>query len=189
MRQLTQTEIMQLQSQGGKARDWSLIEVAEPFHPEYIREVAFSGKIRIGRLETEYTLPGGFTVHCGLYRAAIHNCTFGDNVHIYNVHNYMANYHVGNDTCIENVNSIVVDGTSTFGNGVRVPVMNEGGGREIPIFDHLSAHMAYILTLYRHRPEVIAALTKMIDDYAETQRSDMGYIGNNVRIINCGSLI
>ncbi len=188
MRQLTQTEIMQLQSQGCKARDWSLIEVAEPFHPEYIREVAFSGKVRIGRLETEYTLPGGFTVHSGLYRAAIHNCTFGDNVHIYNVHNYMANYHVGNDTCIENVNSIVVDGTSTFGNGVRVPVMNEGGGREIPIFDHLSAHMAYILTLYRHRPEVIAALTKMIDDYAETQRSDMGYIGNNVRIINCGSL-
>lgn len=179
---------MQLQSQGCKARDWSLIEVAEPFHPEYIREVAFSGKVRIGRLETEYTLPGGFTVHSGLYRAAIHNCTFGDNVHIYNVHNYMANYHVGNDTCIENVNSIVVDGTSTFGNGVRVPVMNEGGGREIPIFDHLSAHMAYILTLYRHRPEVIAALTKMIDDYAETQRSDMGYIGNNVRIINCGSL-
>ena len=188
MRQLTQTEIMQLQSQGCKSRDWSLIEVAEPFHPEYIREVAFSGKIRIGRLETEYTLPGGFTVHSGLYRAAIHNCTFGDNVHIYNVHNYMANYHVGNDTCIENVNSIVVDDTSTFGNGVRVPVMNEGGGREIPIFDHLSAHMAYILTLYRHRPEVIAALTKMIDDYAETQRSDMGYIGNNVRIINCGSL-
>ena len=188
MRQLTQAEIKQLQSQGCEAHDWSLIEVAEPFHPEYIREVSFSGKVSIGRLEAEYTLPGGFSVHCGLYRAAIHNCTFGDNVHIYNVHNYMANYHVGNDTCIENVNSIVVDGTSTFGNGVRVPVMNEGGGREIPIFDHLSAHMAYILTLYRHRPEVIAGLTKMIDDYAETQRSDMGYIGNNVRIINCGSL-
>ena len=188
MRRLTEQEIEQLKSQHCRAHDWSLIEVAEPFHAEYIEEVTFSGKVRIGRLEKEYTLPGGLTVHSGLYRATVHNCEFGDNVHIYNVHNYMANYRVGDDTCIENVNSIVVDGTSTFGNGVRVPVMNEGGGREIPIFDHLSAHLAYFLTLYRHRPQMIERLTEMIDAYAETQRSDMGYIGKNVRIINCGSL-
>jgi len=188
MRQLTQQEISQLTSQGCTARNWAEIEVAEPFHPEYIRQVAFSGKVKIGRLETEYTLPGGFTVHSGIYRSTIHNCEFGDNVHIYNVHNYMANYCVGDNTCIENVNSIVVDGTSTFGNGVRVPVMNEGGGREIPIFDHLSAHLAYFLTLYRHRPEMISRLTAMIDAYAESQRSDMGFIGRNVRIINCGSI-
>ena len=188
MRKLTQQEIQQLTAQGCTARNWAEIEVAEPFHPEYIRQVAFSGKVKIGRLLTEYTLPGGFTVHSGIYRSTIHNCEFGDNVHIYNVHNYMANYRVGDNTCIENVNSIVVDGTSTFGNGVRVPVMNEGGGREIPIFDHLSAHLAYFLTLYRHRPEMINRLTQMIDAYAESQRSDMGFIGNNVRIINCGSI-
>jgi len=188
MRNLTQQEIQQLTAQGCTARNWELIEVTEPFHPEYIKQVSFSGKVKIGRLETEYTLPGGFSVHSGIYRSTIHNCEFGDNVHIYNVHNYMANYRVGDNTCIENVNSIVVDGTSTFGNGVRVPVMNEGGGREIPIFDHLSAHLAYFLTLYRHRPEMISRLTEMIDAYAETQRSDMGFIGKNVRIINCGSI-
>ncbi len=188
MRHLTEQEIQQLTAQGCTSRNWEEIEVAEPFHPEYIKQVSFSGKVKIGRLETEYTLPGGFSVHSGIYRSTIHNCEFGDNVHIYNVHNYMANYHVGDNTCIENVNSIVVDGTSTFGNGVRVPVMNEGGGREIPIFDHLSAHLAYFLTLYRHRPEMINRLTQMIDAYAESQRSDMGFIGRNVRIINCGSL-
>lgn len=188
MRKLTEQEIQQLTAQGCTARNWEEIEVAEPFHPEYIKQVSFSGKVKIGRLETEYTLPGGFSVHSGIYRSTIHNCEFGDNVHIYNVHNYMANYRVGDNTCIENVNSIVVDGTSTFGNGVRVPVMNEGGGREIPIFDHLSAHLAYFLTLYRHRPEMINRLTEMIDAYAESQRSDMGFIGRNVRIINCGSI-
>ncbi|MBR0309591.1 MAG: DUF4954 family protein [Paludibacteraceae bacterium] len=188
MRNLTNAEIEQLKQQQCSAQDWSKIEVAEPFHPEYVQDVKFSGKVRIGRLDAEYTLPGDFVVHSGLYRSAVHNCEFGDNVHIYNVHNYMANYRVGDNTCIENVHSIVVDGSSTFGNGVRVPVMNEGGGREIPIFDHLSAHMAYILTLYRHRPEMINRLTALIDAYAESQRSTMGYIGSNVRIINCGSL-
>lgn len=188
MRTLTKAEIEQLQAQHCIATDWSLIEVAEPFHPEYVQDVYFSGKIRIGRLETSYTLPGGLPIHSGIYRSTVHNCEFGDNVHIYNVHNYMANYRVGNNTCIENVNSIVVDGSSTFGNGVRVPVMNEGGGREIPIFDGLSAHLAYFLTLYRHRPQMIERLTAMIDAYAESQRSEMGYIGDNVRIINCGSI-
>lgn len=188
MRHLTQSEIRQLQSQTCQAEDWSLIEVAEQFTPQYIHNTRFSGKVSLGVFNAEYTLPGGFKVHSGIENATIHNCRIEDDVHIYNLHNYMANYHIGKRTCIENVNSIVVDGTTTFGNGVRVPVMNEGGGREIPIFDHLSAHLAYILTLYRHRPEVISRLTAMIDAYAEAQRSDMGYIGEDVHILNCGSL-
>ena len=78
--------------------------------------------------------------------------------------------------------------TTTFGNGVRVPVMNEGGGREIPIFNELSASLAYILTLYRHRPAMIHALEKAIDAYAEEHASEHGYIGDYVRILNCGSI-
>ena len=188
MRQLTTPEISQLQSQHCTAQDWNNIYVADDFNPLYVQEVNFSGIVKMGSLNAEYTLPGGFVVHSGLYKSAIHNCEFGNNVHIYNVHNYMANYHVGDNTCIENVNSLVVDGISSFGNGVRVPVMNEGGGREIPIFDYLSAHLAYILTLYRHRPLVIEQLTQMIDRYAQEQSSGIGMIGNNVRIINCGSI-
>ncbi len=188
MRHLNPNEIEQLKGQHCSADDWNNIIVADDFKPQYVEDAHFSGNIKIGSFNAEYTLPGNFKIHSGIYKATIHNCEFGDDVHIYNVHNYMANYRVGNRTCIENINSLVVDGSSTFGNGVRVPVMNEGGGREIPIFDGLSAHIAYVLTLYRHRPVVIENLTKMIDDYAEQQRSDMGMIGDDVRIINCGSI-
>jgi len=188
MRHLTNKEIEQLKSQHCSAENWDNIIVSDSFDPQYVEDSHFSGNIKIGSFNAEYTLPGNFKIHSGIYKATIHNCEFGDDVHVYNVHNYMANYRVGNRTCIENVNSLVVDGSSTFGNGVRVPVMNEGGGREIPIFDGLSAHIAYVLTLYRHRPIVIERLTKMIDDYAEQQRSEMGYIGDDVRIINCGSI-
>ncbi|MEE0860013.1 MAG: DUF4954 family protein, partial [Paludibacteraceae bacterium] len=82
----------------------------------------------------------------------------------------------------------LVDGRSTFGNGVRVPVMNEGGGREIPIFNELSASLAYILTIYRHRPTMIKQLEQQIDAYAEQQASERGRIGRDVRILNCGSI-
>ena len=138
MRQLTKEEISQLQQQGCTAQDWQLIEVKEGFRTDHVRYVRFSGKIRLGVFEKEYTLPGGLSVHSCVEHAMLHNVEVGDNARIYNVHNYIANYRIGEDTCIENVNAILVDGRSRFGNGVLVPVMNEGGGREIPIYDHLS---------------------------------------------------
>ncbi|MBQ7631617.1 MAG: DUF4954 family protein [Paludibacteraceae bacterium] len=187
-RKLTAQEIAQLEAQGCTSHDWSLIEVAEGFDARYVRQANFSGLVQLGVFGKEIALPGGLKIHSGIYNATIHNCEIGNDAHLYNIHNYIANYHVGDNTCIENVNAILVDGKTTFGNGVRVPVMNEGGGREIPIFNELSASLAYILTLYRHRPKMIQELERQIDEYAEAQASDHGYIGNNVRILNCGSI-
>ncbi len=188
MRNLTATEIHQLQQQGCSATDWRSITVSDEFDAQYVQDAHFSGKIRIGAFRKMIEMPGGVQIHSGIAHARLHNCELEDDVHIWNVHNYIANYHIGQGTCIENINAILVDGKTSFGNGVRVPVMNEGGGREIPIFDHLSAHLAYILTLYRHRTELINVVTKMIDDYAESVSSTMGEIGEQVHILNCGSI-
>jgi len=188
MRKLTEQEQKQLLAQGCSAEDWGLIEVAEGFDAQYVQDAHFSGPVKIGSFRQEFDLPGGLKIHSGIVHARIHNCEIGDDVHLYNIHNYIANYKIGCGTCIENVNAILVDGVSTFGNGVRVPVMNEGGGREIPIFDELSAHLAYILTLYRHRKEMVRVVDEMVDEYAQSVASDMGEIGENVRILNCGSI-
>jgi len=187
-RSLTSAEIAQLEAQGCSATNWAEIEVAQDFDAQYVHHTKFSGHNKIGAFHREITLPGGLSIHTGIYNATLHNCEVGDDCHLYNIHNYIANYHIGANTCIENVNAVLVDGRSTFGNGVRVPVMNEGGGREIPIFNELSASLAYILTLYRHRPKMIHALEHQIDAYAEEHASDHGYIGDNVRILNCGSI-
>ena len=187
-RKLTSEEIAALLRQGCQAHDWQQIEVKEGFSTEYVSDVRFSGWVRLGVFRSEYVLPGGLPVHSGIQHATLHNVEVGDNVRIYNVHNYIANYKIGDGTCIENVNAILVDGATRFGNGVCVPVMNEGGGREIPIYDRMSAHLAYIMTLYRHRPQTLEQLHKMIDDYARSQESQMGQIGEDVRILNCGSI-
>lgn len=187
-RKLTSAEIAQLEAQGCEAKNWADVEVAEAFNPLYVRNTNFSGHNRLGVFGCEIELPGGLKIHSGIYNATLHNCEVGNDAHLYNIHNYIANYHIGDHTCIENVNAILVDRKSTFGNGVRVPVMNEGGGREIPIFNELSASLAYILTLYRHRPTMIHELERLIDAYAESKASDHGYIGDHVRILNCGSI-
>ena len=187
-RKLTAQEIAQLEAQGCSAKDWAEVEVAQDFDAQYVHHAKFSGHNKLGAFHREIDLPGGLQIHSGIYNATLHNCEVGNDAHLYNIHNYIANYHIGENTCIENVNAILVDRRTTFGNGVRVPVMNEGGGREIPIFNELSASLAYILTLYRHRPEMIREVERMIDAYAEAQASDHGYIGDHVRILNCGSI-
>ena len=187
-RSLTTQEIAQMEAQGCSATNWADVQVAQDFDAQYVHHTRFSGHNEIGAFRREIELPGGLKIHSGIYNATLHNCEVGDDAHLYNIHNYIANYHIGCNTCIENVNAILVDGKTTFGNGVRVPVMNEGGGREIPIFNELSASLAYILTLYRHRPEMIHEVEKLIDAYAEEHASDHGYIGDNVRILNCGSI-
>ena len=174
MRQLTQEEIRCMEANLCAAENWSQVLVADNFNPEYVHDARFSGKCQLGVFEREFDLPGGLKVHSGIYHATLHNVEIGDNCHLYNIHNYIANYRIGHDTCIENINAILVDGVSSFGNGVRVPVMNEGGGREIPIFNELTASLAYVLTLYRHRPKMIANLEKRIDAYAEEHSSTIG---------------
>ena len=188
LRQLEEKEIATLVVYGCSAEDWKNIWVAEDFSPKFISNVHFSGKVTLGTFNKVFELAGGFRKHAGLNNCCLHNCDIADDVFIDKVDNYIANYSIGASTYIENVNLIMVDGVSTFGNGVRVPVMNEGGGREIPIFNQLSAPLAYILTLYRHRNALIQQLQNLIDAYADGLKSEKGQIGDNVRIVNCGSI-
>ena len=104
--------------------------------------------------------------------------TVGDNCFIENVKNYIANYEIGESVFIENVDIILVDKKSRFGNGVEVSVLNETGGREVMIHDRLSAHQAYIMALYRHRPLLIGRMKALIEAYAEAHASETGSIGN-----------
>ena len=67
-------------------------------------------------------------------------------------------------------------------------VLNETGGREVPIWDRLTSHMAYIITLYRHRPAAIEVIENLIDKYAESVKSDRGVIGSGSYIAGCGTI-
>lgn len=187
-RSLTEKEIATMVVYGCSAEDWKNVTVAENFNPQFVSNVSFSGVVKLGSFEKVFEMAGGFKKHSGIYNCCIHNCIIGNNVFIDKVHNYIANYEICDEAFIENTNIIFVDGKTSFGNGLKVPVMNETGGREIPIFNELSAPLAYILTFYRHRPEMIANIQKMIEDYSESVSSTMGRIGEKVQIVNCGRI-
>lgn len=187
-RKLLDAEVVSLTSQGCTADDWNNISVRHNFKTTNIHQVNFSGEIKLGILEGKFQLAGGYSKHSALRNANIHNCIIGDNVLIENVQNYIANYKIGDNTFIQNVHFMFVEGESSFGNGLEISVLNETGGREVAIYDNLSAHFAYIFTFYRHRPELIKNMQKMVKDYTKSVTSSMGTIGRNVKIVNAGAI-
>ena len=186
-RNLTQQEIERLVAAGCEADDWGTVLTDAP-EVDHIRRVRFSGTVRFGRFDREFEFPGGLKKHAGLRDATLHNVTVGDNCLIENVSNYIANYTIGHDTILENVDLVLTDGPCRFGNGVAVSVMNETGGREVLIYDRLSAQVAYVMAMYRHRPELVKALDAMVDAYAASLESSVGSIGNHVFIRNTRNL-
>jgi carbonic anhydrase/acetyltransferase-like protein (isoleucine patch superfamily) len=188
-RSLLDEEIGQLVLQGCSSNDWSLVQVSSDFIPDNIQNSRFSGHIRLNSFTHSVKLVGGITFKSGIYNAWLHNCEVGKNALIHNVRSYIANYRIGEGVIIHNVTTVAVDGETYFGNGTRVEAINEGGGREIPIYDHLSAHVAYMMALYRHRPKLVSALISMVGNYSEYVKSDTGEIGAHSKIINCNTIL
>ena len=95
------------------------------------------------------------------------------------------NYDIGARTLVEEVVRLECRGESAFGNGTEVAVMNENGGRTVRIYSGLTAQIAYMAAVYRHRPALVAALDRMARRAADAARSAQGSIGRDCRITDC----
>ncbi len=188
-RQLHDEEIGQLVHQGCSSTDWTLVKVSNDFIPDNVENCKFTGYIRMNSFNHSVKLVGGITFKTGIYNAWLHNCEVGKNALIHNVRSYIANYRIGEGVIIHNITTLAVDGETSFGNGVRVEAINEGGGREITIYDYLSTHVAYMMALYRHRPKLVSSLIEMAEEYSEFVKSDTGTIGAHSKILNCNTLL
>jgi hypothetical protein len=182
-RLLTKEEINLLLSQGCFADKWNEIIVREGFSTENVKNTLFEGKIKLGVFSGTIEVEKNDSRKCGIYNSNIRNCEIADQVYISEVKS-LSNYIIEENVVIENVGSLEVKEKSSFGNGTEIEVLNEGGGRELPIFDKLSAQTAYLSVLYRHDKDFTDKLLRIIRDYCETKRSDKGQIKSGTRIQN-----
>ena len=118
----------------------------------------------------------------GLSDATIVNCSLGRDVRVANVGVHLANYDIGDNACIEDIGTLATHSDATFANGVAVNVLNEGGGREVILFNELSAQFAHLMCLHRFQPALVERLTEIAEGYAAGQRSDRGTIGHGVTV-------
>ena len=183
-RPLTSQQIERLTHQGCTCPDWTKVQISSGGNVNGIIRTHFGEDVKLGRFEKQMTLPGGVTRPAGLHNATLDHCTVGDNCFIQNV-GALANYRIDPDVIITDVGRLTVTEASGFGNGVRVAVVNESGGREVTLFEELSAQIAYCLAFYRHRPTLIERLQQMIQATTREQTDTQGHIGSHSIISHC----
>ena len=95
------------------------------------------------------------------------------------IRSYVSNYRIGARTTIEQITALQCREASTFGNGVRVATMNECEGRAVKICDTMSAQVAYLMALYRHRPLLIERLEEAVEQVVNARRDILGTVGED----------
>lgn len=187
-RNLTPDEIIRLEQNHCVCDDWSSVSVGIHFDTKYVRRVQFSGIVKLGVYEESFAQKNGLTKHSGIYDVCLHDTEVGDNTLIENIQNYISNYRIGNNCFIQNVNSIIAFKGASFGNNVKISVIDESGGRPVLLFDKLSSHLAYFQAAYRYNSSLIGQLEKIIQAYRQQQIPEKGIIEDHVKICNAGKI-
>ena len=176
-RTLTEAEIQQLVRQSCTVGldDWNTIRVSDRFDPGRVHACRFTGTVRIGALD-------GLTAArdarpAELRNALIADCTIGDNVRIANIGVRLAHYDIAPGACIEDAGTLEANADAKFGNGIEIEVLNEGGGREVVLFDRLSSQFAHLVCLHRYQPRLIEQLQRVAAQEAQRAQGRHGQIG------------
>ncbi len=186
---LTSQQIEQLELQDCSAEDWSLVLVAPDFSASRVLHVQFDGNVHIGNQEGQVQCGEGLAKPAGIYNAYVANCTIGNGVRIANIGSHLANYQIDDGACIENVGTMETCTDATFGNGVEVETLNEGGGREVTLFNELSSQFAHLQCLVRWRPELTKRLADLSEQEAAMAHGGPGTIGKGASISSVAEII
>jgi hypothetical protein len=187
-RTLSSEEIEIMEREGCRAEDWSRVEVKEGFDPHRVRRVSFSGAVKIGTLQGTVEIEG-VEFPAEIVDATVADCILGDGVRISRIRGYLANYDIEDGAVVADVGAMAARPAATFGNGVELETVNEGGGREVRIFNEMSSQFAYIYAMHRYRPALIEKLEAMVEEYVDGVRSDRGRVGTRARVAHVGEIV
>jgi hypothetical protein len=179
-RPLHSGEIAQLENQGCWSDNWQWISVKEGFIASKVRRTQFSGHVQLGKMD-------GANKPEGINDSHIDNCIIEDHVYINRV-GKLSHYMVRSHANVENCATIEATPKATFGNGTQALVINEAGGRDILLYDGLTAQTAWLMAFMCHRKTFVSNLKKLITEKATHAIPEKGIIGHHARVVNCVTL-
>ena len=183
-RPLTSGEIEVLKQNNCWAEDWTSVNVAENFKPNYMHRVMLYGEVNIGGFDKNVEVSQGFVKHSGINNATLRNVTIGDDCLIENVGNFINNYTIGDDCYISNISTLETTEGATYGEGNLVSVLNEVGEGNVILFSDLNSQLAAFMVKHFGDKDLKERIRHLIKTDIDTKMPDRGQIGNNVKIIN-----
>ena len=183
-RPLTSEEIEVLKKNDCWAEDWTSINVAENFKPNYMHRVMLYGEVNIGSFDKNVEVSQGFVKHSGINNATLRNVTIGDDCLIENVGNFINNYSIGDDCYISNISTMETTEGATYGEGNLVSVLNEVGEGNVILFSDLNSQLAAFMVKHFSQKELKERIRQLIKNEIDNKMPECGQIGNDVKIIN-----
>ena len=183
-RPLTSEEIEVLKSNDCWAEDWTSVNVAEDFKPNFMHRVMLYGEVNIGAFNKNVEVSQGFVKHAGINNATLRNVTIGDDCLIENVGNFVNNYTIGDDCYISNISTLETTEGATYGEGNLVSVLNEVGEGNVILFSDLNSQLAAFMVKHFSDKELKEKNRQLIKTDIDNKMPERGQIGNNVKIVN-----
>ena len=183
-RPLTSEEIEVLKSNDCWAEDWTSVNVAEDFKPNFMHRVMLYGEVNIGAFNKNVEVSQGFVKHAGINNATLRNVTIGDDCLIENVGNFINNYTIGDDCYISNISTLETTEGATYGEGNLVSVLNEVGEGNVILFSDLNSQLAAFMVKHFSDKELKEKIRQLIKTDIDYKMPERGQIGNNVKIVN-----
>ena len=183
-RPLTSEEIEVLKSNDCWAEDWTSVNVAEDFKPNFMHRVMLYGEVNIGAFNKNVEVSQGFVKHAGINNATLRNVTIGDDCLIENVGNFINNYTIGDDCYISNISTMETTEGATYGEGNLVSVLNEVGEGNVILFSDLNSQLAAFMVKHFSDKELKEKIRQLIKTDINNKMPERGQIGNNVKIVN-----
>lgn len=181
-RNLTSSEIDQLERLGNWADNWSAVQVAEPFCAECLRGNSFEGAVRLGAIAQGRVVHGDLSLREGIYDSTLSATTVGDHPAIHHVR-MLDGYTLGDNVLLFNVGEMTCSSDPT--KAVWLEPMNENGGRRLLPFSGMTIGDAYLWARYRGRKGLMDKLEAFT--YAALQSPEGGYgrVGDCAVVKNC----
>ena len=183
-RPLTSEEIEVLKSNDCWAEDWTSVNVAEDFKPNFMHRVMLYGEVNIGAFNKNVEVSQGFVKHAGINNATLRNVTIGDDCLIENGGNYVNNYTIGDDCYISNISTLETTEGATYGEGNLVSVLNEVGEGNVILFSDLNSQLAAFMVKHFSDKDLKEKIRQLIKTDIDNKMPERGQIGNNVKIVN-----
>lgn len=182
MKHLSPFDIAALSERGCQCTDWSRVLVTDDFRPRALRNVTFVGDVALGQMNATAMLDG-VELPCGIENATIANCQLGDNCLVRNV-DLLSGYKLESGAVVAQCRCVAADTDTTFGIGELVAVVNEGGGREVPLSANMTSNIAHMVAFGRTDDVFIKKTYQMAAAEAEAVKGK-AVIAEGAQVVRC----
>ena len=182
-RELTRQEVEQLERQGNRAENWSMVLVGDGFDANYVYNNVFMGQVCLGALGHDYLHDGDLHLPEGIYNSMMANAMVGDHCAVHNVR-MLSGYRVGDGCLLFNIDEMTAAHPDMRNEYPWLEPMNENGGRKILPFSGMTIGDAYLWAKYRDHGEMVDRLEEITRQRLATREGGYGRVGSHCVIKN-----